>query len=640
MTSTKKRITFDIETYPAAFIVTALVDGETWQEYVVSPTAPGYPEVVDCGVVRSWLASLKDYGWTVTYNGKNFDLRVLAWIASCGKQTLTTYEVADAASKLISDLNAKQGNPRNSPCWSVKYGEILKLRKHHFDVLKCYTGEHSLKWWEQARGWTVKESSVPFDQQTMTAEEVLESRRYCRSDVKCTDLLYMEKDCQELIEARQWVIDNSTCEVLPDVPQAELAESYVYGDGDTIEEAETCFELIPWDEFDVPVDFLAQMQQIARHEIESFQWRGVTYGAGGAHYAKPGRHKGVKIFDVASLYPHIIWFITKLKTPESLKRYVDCILKRLENKRKKGTPEYSKSADKGLKLVLNSLSGKFGQKGSKSYAPEHRLAMCLIGQTLITEAACRACGDSFDNLIEINTDSFAVVGDAEIAAARAYCDTKPHKFTFEEDDFADSYWKDVNNYFVYKFGDSGMSLKEAHGKVGTNLSNDRSETIVTESLAINVRKEQGAELELCEIGKQQVSLSVDNCVVKWSKSAGVKSANIDGEPMQFKHYYFLWVTQDCPNSHRIQFNSKVVSDKGTISVRHGVYAFDLDELRKYEQYIDPEQYLEDLKNEMHVWGRADMFEPVSSRSIPEHCKTFHEIKQATSGFFNMPDDLF
>src|SRR5574344_1552842 len=168
MKSTKKRITLDIETYPAAFIVTALVDGETWQEYVVSPTAPGYPNEVDCGVVRSWLASLKDYGWTVTYNGKNFDLRVLAWIASCGKQTMTTYEIADAASKLISDLNAKFGNPKSSPCWSVKYGEVLKLRKNHFDVLKCYTGEHSLKWWEQARGWPVKESSVPFDQQTMT----------------------------------------------------------------------------------------------------------------------------------------------------------------------------------------------------------------------------------------------------------------------------------------------------------------------------------------------------------------------------------------------------------------------------------------------------------------------------------------
>ena len=54
----------------------------------------------------------------------------------------------------------------------------------------------------------------------------------------------------------------------------------------------------------------------------------------------------------------------------------------------------------------------------------------------------------------------------------------------EEDDFADSYWKDVNNYFVYKFGEGGLALKEAHGKVGTNLDEDHSETIVTESLAL------------------------------------------------------------------------------------------------------------------------------------------------------------
>ena len=641
MINTKKRITFDIETYKAAFIVTALKDGQEWQEYVVCPSVQGYPAEVDCSVIRGWLGCLKDGGWTVTYNGKSFDLRVLAWIANCGRQTLSVAEVADAAGKLIADQNAKFGRPKTSPCWDVKWREIEKLRKQHFDVLKCYTGEHSLKWWELRRGWCVKESSVPWDKPTFTEKELLDARRYCRHDVYCTDRLYMEKNCQELIEARQWVIDNAPCEVLPDVTDAELAEIYCYGDGEVADEIETAFELVPWDTFKVPEDFLYKMQQIARHEIESFEWRGITYGAGGAHYAKPGRHKGTKIFDVASLYPHIIWFITKLKTPEALERYVGCILKRLENKRKKGTPEYSKSADKGLKLVLNSLSGKFGQKGSKAYAPEHRLAMCIIGQTLITEAACYACGENFDNLIEINTDSFAVVGDAQITRAREYCETKPHKFTFEEDDFADSYWKDVNNYFVYKFSDTGaMGLKEAHGAVGTNLDEDHSETIVTESLALALRMEPGAELTLAEIKDASPRLTVENCVVKYSKAASAVNAAIDGEQMRFKHYYFMWVTPDCPNCHHVQFSADKIDKYGTIAVRNGVYGFSLEELKQYEQYIDPAQYMEDLKKQLAVWRRPEMFAPVRARNVPEHCKTFHEVQQAASGFFAMPDDLF
>ena len=188
---TKKRITFDIETYPSAFIICGLVNGETWQEYVVSPSVSGMPSEVDCSVVKNWLASLKNYGWSVTYNGKNFDLRVLAWIANCGKKTLTTQEISEAASKLISDQNAKFGRPKTSPCWDAKYSDIAKIRKQHFDVLKCYTGEHSLKWWELMRGWSVKESSVPFDQPTMNSEELGECWKYCRHDVECTDRLFM-----------------------------------------------------------------------------------------------------------------------------------------------------------------------------------------------------------------------------------------------------------------------------------------------------------------------------------------------------------------------------------------------------------------------------------------------------------------
>ena len=163
---------------------------------------------------------------------------------------------------------------------------------------------------------------------------------------------------------------------------------------------------------------------------------------------------------------------------------------------------------------------------------------------------------------------------------------------------------------------------------------------MTESLALALRKEAGAELALAEIKNPAPALRVENCVVKYSKAVSAVNAAIGGKPLDCKYYYFLWTTPDCPNSCRVQFSGEKIDKYGTVAVRHGVYGFSLEELRKYEQYIDPEQYLEDLKKPLAVWGRKDLFTPVKARNVPEHCTTFHEVRQAAGGFFDMPDDLF
>lgn len=637
----KSRLTFDIETYKKMFCVCALINGQKWQEYIVCPQVEGYADKVSPRAIKGWLASLKKYDMFDGYNSTAFDIRVLAWIAS-QDHDLTVEEVSEAAGSLIGDMNEKQGRSKTSPCWSVPYKYMADIRSNHFDVLRCYTGGHSLKRWELMRGWSVKESDVTWDDENFTLEKLQESIAYCRHDVMRTDNLFTEKDCQDLIEARQWVIDNAPCKILPDTPAAGLAESYVYGDEEVGDEEGSCIDIIPWEDFDVPAEFRMLMKQMARGEINSFSWRGIDYGVGGAHYAKKGHHKFAKIFDVASLYPHIIKFFTKFKTTAALKRYVGCIDKRLENKKKKGTPEYVKSADSGLKLVLNSVSGKFGEAHSKSYAPEHRKAMCLIGQIMITEAACAALGkeesENWGNLVEINTDSFAVIGDENIERARKYCEKIPHHFMFEEDAFDESYWRDVNNYFVYNPNEDEASdkfMKERHGAVKTNWTTDRSEVIVTESLARNVIKPQGSKPYLLDW-----PVNCENYLIKFSKAANQKSCRIDGEPLDKKHYYFLWTTEDCPDSVPINLNGAIINGDGTIAPRHGVWGFGgIEEFRKYEQYIDKEQYLEDLKAQLKVWNRPDMVEKCSKPS--RYATTFHAIKkEQENGFFDIPDGLF
>ena len=600
-------ISWDIETYLCYFCISAM-DKDGFIDYETS-------DFVETQVVRDYLAMLKNYDYHTTFNGKAFDIKVLAWIASDKRKQIPVREVGEAAQLYIAE--EKLPFPlRMSPINMVNTRLTNEIRKNHFDVM-CYLGnDHSLKWWELARGWSVKESDTKFDAETMSDEEYKLALQYCHHDVEATYKLSTEKDCTELIEARKWLLEQCPKNTLPDITAAELSEVYCYQDEQVPEEVGSCMDIVPWNDFDVPAELTRHLQMVADHTITGFLWNGkkfvingsdeysrlakegvfkkedwAAYGAGGAHYVNTGRNVNSVINDVASLYPHIIKHFTKLKTNKALGRYVGCIDKRIANKRKKGTPEYSKAADKGLKLVLNSLSGKFGMKGATAYAPEHRLAMCIIGQLLITEATVKALGVNpdgtvdFTNLVEINTDSFAVIGDNEVKRAREYCAIKQHgAFAFEEEIFVDSYWKDVNHYVVFN---ADNSIKEVHGEDVL-----KSEYILLKSVYANCRKPLGAELELVK------SDDLMDYVIKYSKPGGAKNAKIDGVPMKFKNYYFMWVTKECPNSCLIQTNADTVNC--------GVWAFDPKEFEKYKIYIDYEQYKDELRHLIKVWKRPDL----------------------------------
>lgn len=631
-------IAVDIETYKSMFCICykGQQNGkEIKGSYIVSNDGNGFPTMVDPKIVKEFLSFWSKMKWGVTYNGKNFDLRVLCSIAT-HNGLMTTMQVADISENIIN------GKGFQGPGYEKETGIMLKkVRENHFDVLKGYTGGDSLKKWELRRNWSVKETNVPWDAEHMNREEIMDCVDYCLNhDVEATWRLFMEKECQELIEARQWVIDNAPCYIYPDSTAAELAETYCYGDKKTDKEKESTYELIPWNDFDVPYDFLMKMKSMANGEIDGFNWNGADFGKGGAHYAKPGRNENVKIFDVASLYPHIIKHFVKLKTPEALERYVGCIEKRLENKRKKGTSEYSKPADKGLKLVLNSLSGKFGMPGANAFAPNHRLAMCMIGQLTIVEAAWAATneGENWDDLIEINTDSFAVVGDDNIKRAREYTAKKLHGFTFEEDNFDDSYWKDVNNYWVYNPNEDdrvtdmlnqNKFVKERHGPVKTNFEADHSELIVTESLGREVRKPDGSKPALLDC-----PVTFENYAVKYSRPKNAENVKFGNETFKKSYCYILYTTEDCPNSVDIRYTGgDDYDDDGLISVRHGVWGYDPDELRKYEKYIDKDQYLEDLKHSLIVWGRKDMVSG-DITGIKGNGKSFASCRAAKNNFFD------
>jgi hypothetical protein len=96
-------------------------------------------------------------------------------------------------------------------------------------------------------------------------------------------------------------------------------------------------------------------------------------------------------------------------------------------------------------------------------------------------------------------------------------------------------------------------------------------------------------------------------IYKYHKSAASKYAEINGQAMDHKNYYFLWTTTDCPDSGVIKFSNDLMDSRnGSIKPRYGVYAFSIEDLEKYKDYIDYRQYQRDLDENFYLWGRTDL----------------------------------
>lgn len=131
----------------------------------------------------------------------------------------------------------------------------------------------------------------------------------------------------------------------------------------------------------------------------------ITYGLGGAHYAKKGANETNVIFvDVNSMYPNIMVgynLLSRAITKPSV--FVGWLEKRLEAKAN-GDVDLSDQ----LKLKINSVYGKMKQKTSVLYDPEYGNSVAVTGQVLITILAlglhnigCR--------ILNINTDGIMFV---------------------------------------------------------------------------------------------------------------------------------------------------------------------------------------------------------------------------------------
>lgn len=626
-------ITFDIECYPFLFCIQAKENNGKIHTYKAT-------DYVDKTVVKRFLYSLYKFDWAVTFNGSHYDFPMLCWICGQPGKFVSVNEIAKVSKAYINEEKEnrkrklkKLPTTRNSVIYKVKTEDF---RKNHFDVFVCYTIDQSkgLKHWELYRGWDIKESSVSFESETATPEQIEDCVKYCLSDVVCTERLFFEKDCQDEINARKWLIERCSCYCPIDSPIASISDRYVYGNT-FITETKGVNDYINWEEFaELPEDLLTSFKFLANTRTP-FEWHGVSFGLGGAHFSVKGKiNEPVYIADVDSMYPNGLKNKIGFKTEQARTKYVQTIDRRLGMKRKKGTAEYIKAEDIGAKRALNSFYGKMRAKKSRAYAPNGAFALCLVGQMSIITVALRAIKGRFEDLVEINTDSFAVKGES-IDRAKDVVKEGFNGYTFSGEFFPTSYWKDVNNYVV--FNEDG-TLKETHGDDSSDLKKKKNEPVVVRSLYRNVMNEEGEEPTLEE------SAEFLDYVVKFHKPSNAENCTIDGEQMKFNNYYFLWTTSNCPNAHKINFSSERI-DKATglVKMRIGVYAFSIEELKQYFDYVDRSQYLEDLKQLLFVWGRDDVVKDwarvatkakgKARREAESKCKTFGELKALKESYY-------
>ena len=605
---------FDIETYKQFFCFCGItydsVSHEELDRLCIKSTSAYQINQEHIDKIDKYFS---DSDYIISYNGSRFDLPILARLKhdiSKFMHSSTFYVYKDAMDLITYDENRNSHATfrANVPSWSSK----------HFDMLNNCLMDKSLKQWEMYLNLPIKELPYPPDAELTEAQKD-EIANYCFHDVWATSIIYWrfgsgeQKTKYHTLPARKAILEAEWPSSLPfkfDRTAQAIASGIIYRTTKPIPvKGNTPLEIFKLNEFDVPDEVkdiikrltttVATTAKEKRELALECSYKGIQFGKGGCHFIRTGRHDNIYCFDVQSEYPRIIRHWNLLKTPSALERWDTMMKKRFELKALKGTPEYDANLDLGYKvMVLNALSGGFriNSGTSVAYDPAVGEAMCYIGQLIVTELAL-AC-PNFDDVVEINTDSVFVVGEhnAQVLREKAMQMLVKYDMLFEEEFIDTAYFRDVNNYIIY---DKEGKLLDGRGLDYSDMINKNHETAVTSELFNNLLKDK---------------LDVDfkkypwtSFIYKWHKSASSKYAVFNGTAFDHKNYYFLWTTRDCPDSGAIQFTNTLMDTRnGSIKARWGVYAFVLEDLSKYKDFIDYRQYQMDLDENFWLWDKKEL----------------------------------
>lgn len=620
-----KLLGFDIETFREHFVFCAQLWDSDSKTLVSKYTLTDNGSVVTAETTNEIDKLFENADYIISFNGKRFDLPVLQRIknqAGASADVPLKYIYADAQALISYDAH-------NNPLMKAWCSEP-EWNKRHFDLLNCCLLRYSLKQWEMYEGLKIRELPYAPDAH-LTDEMKKEIEEYCMYDVWAMMQLFWKYGYDHahagkttllaFIEMYKWWPKDIPIKF--DRSSQALTGTLLYGRAKAVPpKYNQPLALFSMQSFQVPDDVKIIIGLIAKQADLKYEtvYDGITYGKGGAHYMKPGHHMNVFAFDFSSLYPFIINHWQLLKTPEACRVYREKSELRLEIKHKKKNDPLLQNMDSGIKLVLNAPTGAFRIKSAKSvmFDPAAGEAMCYIGQLIISELAFAQPDRA--NLLEVNTDSIFVTGDANVEKSRQMISYFHDKYglTLEEEFIPQLYARDVNNYVTY---DADGNMTGGKGTAVSDLKNKQSN--------IAVYKEMFKALIKPTFIPNWLGYKWTDFVVKYHKSAASKYAAIDGIPMQFKNYYFMWTTRECLDAKPIMFSRDLTDRKsGAIKARYGVWSQDMTELEKYFVFADFEQYKRDMDVELALWGREDLVTTALDKSRCKTIKSFNDLIEA------------
>lgn len=319
----------------------------------------------------------------------------------------------------------------------------------------------SLKRIEANLGKMILESSVSFDiDRPLTAAELDEVFYYCSYDVATTVEVYkMRKDNyfkakEQLIELvphpaptiNDWNTTTISTNVLLKRPLNRWATIRL---GETDDDGNyKMMEAVPPE-----VQDLWQTKEKGHVNLEAWGCD-VQFGFGGIHGAKleQKRFKDVTLWDVTSMFPHIILNLNVLGQASDL--YREIMEDRIKNK--KANPQLAATQ----KIVINSVYGNLRSEYSMLYNPNGAKSVNFYGQSAIWQLCNRL--EPYVTHVQQNTDGIQFIKNSGVPesvfdAIRHDWETE-FNLGLEEDHFKELIQKDVNNY-VGVHDDGSLKVK-------------------------------------------------------------------------------------------------------------------------------------------------------------------------------------
>lgn len=408
----------------------------------------------------------------VGFNNKHYDDYILKAVLS------------DISPKAVSDFIIVEGKN------GYEFPGLQKIYFNSLDLMVDIPGGIgiSLKEIESNLGMSIEESSVSFDiDRELTEQEINETIFYCKHDVDATERLFRERF--DYVKSKLLIINKFKLPIkCIGMTNAQLTAEVMHARKLNHNDA---------DRYDMPDCVKTKNKKILKffeNPLDNTQSMvedvcGVEHiiAYGGLHGARKKYHckDNIYNFDVSSYYPSMIINF------DFMSRNVPAKYKHLYKEIRDDRFVLKKLGDSladGYKLILNTLFGAMGHKWNKLFDLKQNQQVCITGQLLLINLLEDL--EPYITLIQSNTDGI-MFHTYELDKCKEIIKEWEERtgLEMEQDDVAEVYQKDVNNYIMLDANGNiktkggyvkNYSVKKGKEKYGNFVSN--SMTILDEAI--------------------------------------------------------------------------------------------------------------------------------------------------------------